>query len=113
MSKWSERDSILARHAGHQLVGVDARTVKCLECNHTLLLDANRTAVDGPPPATSSTTQPRRDEPAVTPLQRTLELRAQHQAALAAAAAPDRVHDYAAQIREQLAARRRTEGATA
>lgn len=112
MSKWSDRDGILARHAGHQLEGIDARTIRCLTCCHTLLLDANREAIDGPPPPSSSLRQTR-DDGMTDARARALALRDQRLADIAAAAPPERVRDYAAQIREQLAARpRRTEGAT-
>lgn len=49
MSKWSSRDGILARHAGHALLGIDSRSLVCCDCSVTLLLDANREVAYHPP----------------------------------------------------------------
>lgn len=68
MSKWSARDGILARHAGHHLTGIDARSVRCEDCSHTLLLDANRDVLDTGPTAPAApgqaTPEPRADQDA-------------------------------------------------
>lgn len=48
MSKWG-REGLLARHAGHSLLGVDSRSVVCCDCSVTLLFDAGREVVYRPP----------------------------------------------------------------
>lgn len=45
MSKWNSRDGILARHAGHRLVGIDAESLRCIDCCHTLLLSSGREVI--------------------------------------------------------------------
>lgn len=49
MGRWDRRESVLARHAGHGLLGVDERCVICVDCSTTLLLDVNREATYTPP----------------------------------------------------------------
>ncbi len=42
MSKYSDRESVLARHINHRVQVKDARSFRCLDCSHTILLDSNR-----------------------------------------------------------------------
>jgi hypothetical protein len=44
-----QRDSILERHLGHRAIIVDTRTIRCHDCSHTILLDANRAVLEGQP----------------------------------------------------------------
>lgn len=43
---YSPGKSIIEPHVGHRLTARDARSLRCIDCSHTLLLDINRAVVE-------------------------------------------------------------------